>query len=103
MERYIAIDNVCAWPNLTRMPDGRIIAAIFNQPCHGRWEGDVEGWETRDEGRFWTRCGVAAPHEPETNRMNVGAGLAGNGDLIVLASGWGGADFAQDGGRCVRQ
>ncbi len=28
MEHYIAIDNVCAWPNLTRMPDGAIIATI---------------------------------------------------------------------------
>ncbi|MFH1006680.1 MAG: right-handed parallel beta-helix repeat-containing protein [Candidatus Latescibacterota bacterium] len=26
-ERYIAVDNVCAWPNLTKMPDGAIIAA----------------------------------------------------------------------------
>jgi Na+/melibiose symporter-like transporter len=37
----IAIDNVCAWPNLTKLPDGAIIATIFNQPCHGLWEGDV--------------------------------------------------------------
>ncbi len=35
----IAIDNVCAWPNLTKMPDGSIVAAIFNQPTHGGWEG----------------------------------------------------------------
>ena len=31
-ERYIGVDNVCAWPNLTSMPDGAIIATIFNQP-----------------------------------------------------------------------
>jgi len=93
MERYIAIDNVCAWPNLTRMPDGRIVATIFNQPCHGTREGDVECWETVDEGRFWRRCGVPAPHEPGTNRMNVAAGLARNGDLVVIASGWGGEAF----------
>jgi hypothetical protein len=24
VERYIAIDNVCAWPNLTAMPDGTL-------------------------------------------------------------------------------
>ena len=93
MERYIAIDNVCAWPNLTPMPDGRIVATIFNQPCHGQWEGDVECWESADEGRFWKRCGVPAPHEPETNRMNVAAGLARDGALVVIASGWGGKDF----------
>ncbi|MBT5606580.1 MAG: exo-alpha-sialidase [Lentisphaerae bacterium] len=87
-ERYIAVDNVCAWPNLTRMPDGAIISTIFSQPCHGLWEGDVECWTSLDEGRTWSYRGTAAPHEPNTNRMNVAAGLAANGDLIVLASGW---------------
>jgi hypothetical protein len=88
MERYIAIDNVCAWPNLTKMPDGAIIASIFNQPCHGLWEGDVECWASEDGGRFWQLRGTPAPHEPGTNRMNVAAGLAANGDLLVIASGW---------------
>ena len=88
MEKYIAVDNVCAWPNLTRLPDGAIVANIFNQPCHGKWEGDVECWASQDDGRFWTLRGTPAPHEPGTNRMNVAAGLAANDDLIVLASGW---------------
>jgi hypothetical protein len=88
MDRYIAIDNVCAWPNLTKMPGGAIIATIFNQPCHGLWEGDVECWASEDGGRSWRLRGTPAPHEPGTNRMNVAAGLAANGDLIVVASGW---------------
>jgi hypothetical protein len=88
VERYIAIDNVCAWPNLTRMPDGAIIATIFNQPCHGLWEGDVECWASEDGGRIWRLRGTPTPHEPGTNRMNVAAGLAVNGDLVVIASGW---------------
>lgn len=88
MERYIAIDNVCAWPNLTRLPDGAIIATIFNQPCHGMWEGDVECWASADGGRTWRLRGTPAPHEPGANRMNVAAGLAANGDMLVLASGW---------------
>ena len=87
MERYIAIDGVCAWPNLTQMPNGEIIATIFNQPCHGKWSGDVECWGSTD-GRFWQKRGTPAPHEAGTNRMNVGAGLAADGALIVLASGW---------------
>lgn len=86
--RYIAIDNVCAWPNLTKMPDGTVVAAIFNQPCHGLWEGDVECWGSEDGGHTWRLRGTPAPHEPGTTRMNVAAGLAANGDLIVLASGW---------------
>ena len=61
MEHYIAIDNVCAWPNLTRLPDGAIVANIFNQPCHGKWEGDVECWASEDGGRFWSLRGTPAP------------------------------------------
>jgi len=87
-EHYVAVDNVCAWPNLTLMPDGSIVATVFNQPCHGKWEGDVECWGSEDGGRIWSLRGVPAEHEPTTNRMNVAAGLAANGDLIVLASGW---------------
>lgn len=87
-ERYVAIDNVCAWPNLTLTPDGSIAAIIWNQPCHGRWEGDVECWASVDGGRFWAlRNAVTAP-EPGTNRFNIAAGLAGNGDLVALVSGW---------------
>jgi hypothetical protein len=88
VERYIAIDNVCAWPNLTKMPDGAIIATIFDQPCHGLWEGDVVCWASEDGGHFWRLRGTPAPHDPGTNRMNVAAGLAADGDLIVIASGW---------------
>ena len=87
-ERYIAVDNVCAWPNLTQMPDGKIVATIFNQPTHGGWEGDVECWVSADEGRIWRLGGIPAPHEPGTNRMNVAAGCGHDGALLVLASGW---------------
>ena len=53
MERYIAIDNVCAWPNLTVLPDGTLAVAIYNQPVHGQWRGDVEVWASIDDGRVW--------------------------------------------------
>lgn len=88
MDRYIAVDNVCAWPNLTLMPDGAIIATIFNQPTHGGWEGDVECWASEDDGCTWQLRGVPASHDPGANRMNVAAGLAHDDALIVLASGW---------------
>lgn len=88
MERYIAIDNVCAWPNLTLMPDKSIVAMIFNQPVHGRWEGDVECWASEDDGYTWRKRGVPAPHEPGTNRMNKAAGLAHDGSLVAAVAGW---------------
>jgi len=87
-ERYIAVDNVCAWPNLTQMPDGAVVATIFNQPTHGGWEGDVECWASEDQGRTWHLRGVPAPHEPGANRMNVAAGCGHDRSLLVLASGW---------------
>jgi BNR repeat-like domain len=93
LERYVAVDNVCAWPNLTLLKDGTIVATIFNHPSHGLAEGDVECWASTDGGRIWKLRGVPAPHEPGTNRMNVAAGTANDGSLIVLASGWGGQNF----------
>ncbi len=87
----VAVDNVCAWPNLTVLRDGTIIATIFNQPSHGRMPGDVECWASQDGGATWTKRGTPAPRESEgSNRMNVAAGLANNGDLLVIASGWSG-------------
>lgn len=88
LERYVSIDNVCAWPNLTVLRDGTIIATIFNQPSHAQSEGDVECWASTDGGRFWEIRGIPARHDPDANRMNVAAGMAKNGDLVVVASGW---------------
>ena len=72
LESYIAIDNVCAWPKLTPMPDGSIAAVIFNQPTHGRWQGDVECWGSRDDGRTWEpRSVIQRGDTNETALLNV--------------------------------
>lgn len=65
------IDNVCAWPNLKLLPDGNLLAIIFNEPSHGWREGDVEAWISRDGGRLWEHAGTPAPHEPGASRLNV--------------------------------
>lgn len=88
LNRFISIDNVCAWPNLTKLDDGSIHASIFNQPSHARMEGSVEVWSSDDGGLFWKKSGVAAAHDRGTNRMNVAAGKNGKGALVVIASGW---------------
>ncbi|MBC7819629.1 MAG: exo-alpha-sialidase, partial [Planctomycetaceae bacterium] len=87
ISRYVAIDNVCAWPNLVTLRDGTIAAIIHNRPSHGGMEGEVECWAS-DDGALWERRGRPAPNDPHTVRMNVAAGLAKNGDLLVLCSGW---------------
>ncbi len=90
IQTQVAIQGVCAWPNLVPLMDGTILAMIFNQPCHGRWEGDVDCWASTDQGQSWNFRSRVAAHAPGTNRMNVAAGRAVNGDLLVLASGWDG-------------
>lgn len=54
MERYVAIDNVCAWPNLTRLPGQSIVAMIFNCSWveqHNRYHMGVIRWRP-DELNF---------------------------------------------------
>lgn len=78
----------CAWPNLTLLPNGEIGAVIFNQPSHGRLEGDVELWVSDDGAETWALRSQVTQHEPGTVRMNVAAGLNQDGEIVVLCSGW---------------
>ena len=87
-ESHLAVDNVCAWPNLTVLPDGTIVATIYSLPSHGGGEGDAQCWASEDQGKTWQYRSTPAAHEPKTCRMNLAAGLARNGDLLVLCSGW---------------
>ncbi|MGE0756613.1 MAG: sialidase family protein [Pirellulaceae bacterium] len=87
IQRLVAVPNVCAWPNLTLMKDGSITAILHNQPYHGLREGDIDCWNSPD-GVKWEKRSTVTQHEPHTVRMNHAAGLAGNGDLVVLCSGW---------------
>jgi len=71
------------------LKDGRTLAAcIFNNASHGSGPGDVECWLSADGGAKWKLASAVTQHEPGTNRMNHAAGLAANGDLLVLTSGW---------------
>ncbi len=87
LEEAVAAENVCAWPNLTTLPDGTIAAILHNQPSHGQMEGDIECWTSAD-GLSWEKAGTVTRHEPGTVRMNHAAGLDAEGNLIVLCSGW---------------
>lgn len=85
--RHVGAEQYCAWPNVTKLPDGTLAAIIYNQPSHAKLPGEVECW-TSPDGATWKKTGNPTPHEPDTNRMNVGAGLNNRGELVVLSSGW---------------
>lgn len=87
LERYVAIDDKCAWPNLSLMPDGTVVAAIFGEPCHQLWEGSSECWISRDGGRLWSFLSIPAHHEPNRTRGDLAAGLTHQGAYVVLCSG----------------
>lgn len=93
-ESHVAVDNVCAWPNLTVLPNGDIVATIYSLPSHGGGEGDAQCWASTDQGKTWELRGTPAKHEPKTCRMNLAAGLARNDDLLVLCSGWDKSDMS---------
>jgi len=86
-ERFIAIDASCAWPNLSRLPDGRIAALIWPYTNHGAREGSAECWVSADNGSSWQKSGVPVPHASGTNRMNVAAGEV-DGKLVAAVGGW---------------
>src|SRR5262245_4585225 len=85
--RHVAAEHYCAWPNVTKLPDGTLAAIGFNQHAHGSLPGEVECLTSKD-GAAWKKTGNPVPHDPGTNRMNVAAGLNRRGELVVLSSGW---------------
>jgi len=83
-----AVADATVWPNLTRLPDGTILLAGFNQPSHGQVEGDVACWASTDEGVTWTHRGTLTRHAPKTVRMNQAVGVDQHGNLVALVGGW---------------
>ena len=88
LERYIAVDNACLWPQLRMSGDGEIYLTGFNKPCHGMTEGDVDLWKSTDGGKIFSHISSLVEHEPTENRMNHVSGFAHNGDFISIVSGY---------------
>ena len=87
--KNLAINHQGLWPNLTKLPDGTIIATIFNQPSHLQQPGDTDCWASEDDGATWAYRGRPAPRgNPDYARGNTSVGLAANGDLIAITAGW---------------
>lgn len=88
IDRRIIVDNVCGWPNLTRMPDGSLISAMFNKPSHLRIEGELDCYISRDEGETWQYLSRPFPPEERIARANHSCGLSASGDFIIICGGW---------------
>jgi len=90
-EFYVAIDNKGPWPNLILLPNGAIAAFIYNHPSHGYGSNsDLEMWVSADGGRLWQYRSTVSTHEeePDAIRMNHAVGLASNGEIMALVSGY---------------
>jgi hypothetical protein len=88
---YVGIDNKGLWPNLTKLPNGEIAAAIYNHPSHGYGDNsDVELWISKDGGINWTFRSKLSSHaeEPQGIRMNHAVGLNADDHLVALVSGY---------------
>ncbi len=90
-EFYVAIDNKGLWPNLTKLPNGELAAAVYNHPSHGYGSNsDVELWVSGNDGRTWSYRSHVTDHpdKPNAIRMNHAVGLNANGELIAIVSGY---------------
>jgi len=88
---YVAIDNKGLWPNLTKLPNGELAAAVYNHPSHGYGDNsDVELWISGDGGVNWEFRSTMSSHteEPDGIRMNHAVGLNADGHLVGLVSGY---------------
>ena len=84
----VVAEDACGWPNLTRYSNGEALCTFFNRPSHGLEEGDLACSSSVDGGRTWEPRGITVAHPEGGNRMHLAVGLAGNGDLLVLSSGF---------------
>lgn len=88
MHATLVATEACAWPVLLSLPAGRLGLVFFNQPSHGFVEGDLAALTSEDGGLTWSHAGLAAPHEPGTNRMHIASGVDHAGNWIVLSTGF---------------
>ena len=88
MHAQLVARDCCAWPVLTRWPDGTLGLVHFDHASHGRTEGSLAAKISRDPGTTWAEAGLAAPHDPGTNRMHQASGYDNAGRWLVLSTGF---------------
>lgn len=88
LQRFIAVDNKCLWPQLRMGENEKIYMTGFNKPCHGMVEGDVDCYISTDGGQNFEFAGIPVVHDEGCNRMNHTSGFTHSGDFITLVSGY---------------
>lgn len=88
MHATLVARDCCAWPVLTHWADGTLGLVHFDRATHGRTEGNLAALVSRDSGTTWENAGLAAPHDPATNRMHVATGRDHAGRWLVLSTGF---------------
>ena len=74
---YVAIDNKGLWPNLTKLPNGELAAAVYNHPSHGYGDNsDVELWISGDGGVNWEFRSTMSSHTEGNLEKRCVAGIA---------------------------
>ncbi len=88
LQRFIAVDNKCLWPQLRMDENEKIYMTGFNKPCHGMIEGDVDCYISTDGGESFEFSGIPVVHDAGCNRMNHTSGFTHSGEFITLVSGY---------------
>lgn len=88
MQRFIAVDNKCLWPQLRMGENEKIYMTGFNKPCHGMVEGDVDCYVSCDGGESFGFTGIPVVHDKGCNRMNHNSGFTHDGEFITIVSGY---------------
>lgn len=89
LEQIVAVKDICAWPKLALLPNGDVIAAVYNQPSHGAKPGEVDLYASTDGGRTWAKRGTPTRRPAGAyGRLNHAVGVARDGAVHVVGGGW---------------
>lgn len=79
--------DVCAWPNMQRLSDGRLAVVFHNSPHHAKVEDGLDMLLSADDGRSWGNRRTLFVPEAGQCRVNH-AVYVGDNELQVYCGGW---------------
>ena len=86
-ESKLVCPDVCAWPNMQRFPDGRLVVTFGNTPGHAITESGVDIMFSSDDGITWGGRRTVFSPEPGQCRGNS-AFYVGDDMMLILCGGW---------------